>query len=287
MFHSSILARMAQVLFGTPAICTIHNEIECSDRKSSGRIREAVYRITDAACRRTTAVSERVKQRYIREHIVPSHRIEVIVNGVDVSRFRPCLQQRERIRSEQGWGNSFVWLAVGRLELAKDYPTLIHAFRRVHEVSPSTRLVIAGEGRCRREIEQLVAQFSLSDAVSLLGLRDDVPELMNACDAFVMGSAREGGPLVVLEAGAAGKPVVATIVGVVPEAVIHGTTGFLVPPGDARALADAMNEVRQLGPESIRQMGEDARLRVTERYSLDSVHQRYASLYEQVLAASS
>jgi len=287
MFHASILARVVQVLLGTPAIGTIHSEIECSVRKSSGRLREWVYRITDAACHRTTAVSERVKHRYIRENIVPSHRIEVIGNGVDVNRFRPCAEQRDRTRAALGWQNSFVWLAVGRLELAKDYPTLIHAFRNVRTQSPSARLAIAGEGRCRREIEQLVAQFSLSGAVSLLGLRDDVPELMNACDAFVMCSAWEGGPLVVLEAAAAGKPVVATIVGVAPEAVVHGRTGLLVPPRDSDALANAMNALMQTGPESLRRMGEDARCHVMERYSLESVHQRYANLYEQVLAVAS
>ena len=287
MFHASILARLAQVLLGTPAICTIHSEIECSHRKSSGRLRERIYRITDTACRRTTAVSERVKERYIRENIVPAHRIEVIGNGVDMNRFKPCAERRDRARAALDWRDSFVWLAVGRLELAKDYPTLIRAFRNVHVQSPSSRLVIAGEGRCREEIEQLVVQFSLSEVVSLLGLREDVPELMNACDAFVMSSAREGGPLVVLEAAAAGKPVVATKVGIAPEAVVHGRTGFLVPPRDAHSLAEAMNRLSRLDVESIRRMGEDARRHAAERYSLDSVHQRYARLYEQVLAVSS
>lgn len=287
MFHASILARMVQALLGTPAICTIHNEIECSDRKSSGRLREWVYRITDAACRRTTAVSERVKQRYVRENIVPSHRIEVIGNGVDVSRFRPCAEQRDRTRTALDWRDSFVWLAVGRLELQKDYPALIHAFRSVHVQSPSARLAIAGEGRRRREIEELVARFSLSGAVSLLGLREDVPELLNACDAFVMCSAREGGPLVVLEAAAVGKPVVATNVGVAPDAVVNGRTGLLVPPGDPDALAGAMKQLMQLAPEALHRMGESARRHVMERYSLDSVHERYADLYEQVLAIAS
>jgi glycosyltransferase involved in cell wall biosynthesis len=287
MFHASILSRMAQLFLGIPAVCTVHNEIECSHRRTSAPLREAIYRMTDAACRRTTAVSERVRQRYIREKIVPSHRIEMIANGVDIHQFRPCAEQRDRIRAALGWRNTFVWLAVGRLELAKDYPTLIRAFRNVHAQSPSTRLAIAGEGRCRREIEQLIAQFFLSDAVSLLGLRNDVPDLMNACDALVMCSAWEGGPLVVLEAAAVGKPVVATGVGVAPEAVVHGRTGLLVPPGDPDALAGAMKQLMQLAPEALHRMGESGRQHVMERYSLDSVHQRYANLYEQVLAVAS
>jgi glycosyltransferase involved in cell wall biosynthesis len=179
-----------------------------------------------------------------------------------------------------------VWLAAGRLELAKDYPNLIRSFRSVHAQHPSARLAIAGEGRCRKEIEQLIERFSLSGSVSLLGLRDDIPELMNACDAFVMSSAWEGAQLALLEASASERPVVATAVGVAPEAVIHGRTGLLVPPGDPDALAAAMNQLMQLDSESLRQMGERGRLHVASCYSLDSVHQRYANLYEQVLAAS-
>lgn len=285
MFHASILARVAQVLLRTPAVCTVHNEIECSARKSSGRLREWIYRLTDSACRRTTAVSERVKQRYIRENILAEHRIEVIANGVDMTRFQPCAVQRARVRAALGWGDSFVWLAAGRLELAKDYPTLIKAFREVHVNAPSARLVIAGEGRCRLQIEQLVQQLSLPGAVSLLGLREDVPELMNACDAFVMSSAWEGGPLVVLEAAAVGKPVVATRVGLTSEAIVDGETGLLVPPRDAGSLADAMTRLTELDSESVRRMGERARHHVVERFALESVHQRYANLYEQILAA--
>ncbi len=287
MFHASILARVAQMLLRTPAICTIHSEIECSDRKSSGWLRERIYRITDAACRRTTAVSERVKQRYIRENIVPAHRIEVIGNGVDMNRFQPCAEQRAETRAALGWNDSFVWLAVGRLELAKDYPTLIRAFEKVQGKSAATRLAIAGEGRCRAEIERMVEQYSLSSVVSLLGRRDDIPALMNACDAFVMCSAWEGGPLVVLEAAAVGKPVVATRVGLTPEAVIDGETGLLVPPRDADVLADAMIRLIELDSESVRRMGERARRHVIERFTLDTAHQSYASLYEQVLATSS
>lgn len=286
MFHASILARLARILTGIPVVCTIHSEIECSHRKTSARCREWIYRVTDAACSRTTAVSERIRQRYVRDRIVLPDRIEVIDNGVDPERFQPCPERRQRTRAALGWRDCFVWLAVGRLELAKDYPNLIEAFQKVRERHPSSKLAIAGDGRLRPQIEHLIQCNALRDAVSLLGSRTDVPDLMNACDALVMCSAWEGGPLVLLEAGATARPVVATEVGVAPQAVVPGETGLLVPPKDATALAQAMTRLMMMESEKLDQMGLDARRHITDRFSLGSAHGRYMKLYEEVLAVS-
>ena len=178
-------------------------------------------------------MSESVRQRYVDRKIVPTHRIEVIDNGVDAERFRPKAEQRRRTRASLDWHGSFVWLAVGRLAIAKDYPNLIDAFQEVHLEFPESRLAIAGEGSVRPQIEELIRHHELQSAVSLLGMRSDVPQLMNACDAFVMSSVWEGGPLVLLEAAACARPLVATNVGVAPQIVIPGNTGFLIPPPGA------------------------------------------------------
>jgi glycosyltransferase involved in cell wall biosynthesis len=248
-------------------------------------LREWLYRVTDFACTRTTTVSERIRERYVRDKIVPAHRIEVIGNGVNSNRFQPRPELRMRTRSELGWREDFVWLAIGRLELAKDYPNLIQAFKKVHEDSPSARLAIAGEGRMRAQIEQIVYNAGLQNAVSFLGLRDDVPILLNACDALVVASAWEGGPLVLLEAGAAERPVVSTRVGAAPEIVVPGRTGLLVSPNDSASLAKAMSELMELGPETLNTMGTQARRHVIDRYSLASIHDQYRQLYEQVLTS--
>ena len=287
MFHASILARIARFTTGIPAICTIHSEIECSHRKTSASLREWLYRVTDVAASRTTAVSERVRQRYVENKIVPAHRIEVIDNGVDVERFRPDAEQRSQTRESLLWGGSFVWLAAGRLAIAKDYPNLIQAFHRVHREFPHSRLAIAGEGPLRRLLEELIARHGLESAVSLLGLREDVPQLMNACDAFVMSSAWEGGPLVLLEAAACARPMVATKVGVAPQIVIPGKTGFLVSPRNPTELLDAMKQLMEMTPEQRAQTGAMARLQVVDRFALESVCRRYQTLYEGMLAVSS
>ncbi len=286
MFHASILARIARFTADVPVVCTIHSEIECSHRKTSAGLREWLYRVTDGAASRTTAVSERVRQRYVENRIVPAHRIEVIDNGVDVERFRPDAEQRSQTRESLLWGGSFVWLAAGRLAVAKDYPNLIEAFHQVHRQYPNSRLAIAGEGPLRPPLEEVIARHGLESAVSLLGLRADVPQLMNACDAFVMSSAWEGGPLVLLEAAACARPVVATKVGVAPEIVIPGKTGFLVAPRNAAELSNAMIRLMKMTPEQREQTGAMARLQVVERFALTSVYRRYQNLYEGMLAAS-
>ena len=285
MFHASILGRVTRVLTGKPVVCTIHSEFESSHRTTSARFREWLYRITDFACARTIAVSERIRERYVREKIVPPHRIVVIDNGVNPEQFRPCVKQRERTRAEFGWREHFVWLAIGRLELAKDYPNLIQAFKKVHEESPSARLAIAGEGRMRAQTQQIVQNAGLQNAVSFLGLRDDVPNLLNACDALVMASAWEGGPLVLLEAGAAERPVVSTWVGAAPEIVVPGRTGLLVSPNDSASLAKAMSELMKLEPEILDTMGTQARRHVIDRFSIAAMHDRYRKLYEQILSS--
>ena len=139
----------------------------------------------------------------------------------------------------------------------------------------------------RAQIEHMVQNAGLQNAVSLLGLRDDVPDLLNACDALVLASAWEGGPLVLLEAGAAERPVVSTRVGAAPEIVLPGRTGLLVDPNEPASLARVMAELMELGPETLNTMGEQARRHVLNRFSLDFMHDRYRKLYEQVLTSPS
>ena len=283
MYHASILARLASLLLRIPAICTVHSEVECSHKNTSGRFRELIYRVTDAAATCTTAVSERVCRRYVENRIVPANRIRVINNGVDLERFRPNTEARDRARASLLWQNNFVWLAVGRLELAKDYPSLMEAFRDVYRRFPSASLAIVGEGQLRSTVDQLIDRYELNSAVRLLGARSDVAELMNACDAFVMPSAWEGGPLVLLEAAACGRPMIATRVGVAPEVVVSGENGFLVASGTPAELADGMMRLMELGPNRLDEMGRLSRQKVAAQFSLRAMHDRYVRLYDEIL----
>jgi glycosyltransferase involved in cell wall biosynthesis len=160
----------------------------------------------------------------------------------------------------------------------KDYATMLEAMAR----QPEGVLLVAGEGPLKAELQS--QSESLGTRVRFLGLREDVPDLMNACDGFVMSSIVEGLPMVLIEAALAGLPTVATDAGGVREVIREGQTGWVVPPGDATALAEAMQRLTSL-PVAVRhQMGESARRDAEERFHLSEVASRWERLYLDCLS---
>ncbi len=133
-------------------------------------------------------------------------------------------------------------------------------------------------------MEKLAKDLHVSARTKFLGIRRDIPELMNAADAYVMSSAWEGMPMVLLEAHASGLPVVATDVGGNREVVIDGVTGFLVPPKDPEALAQAMLRLIELPEEKRQRMREAARQHILANFSLDRVVDQWEALYRELSA---
>ena len=169
-------------------------------------------------------------------------------------------------------------VSVGRLKEPKTFELLVEALGRV---GVPYRAAIAGDGPDRPAVEAAVARTGAR--VELLGTHGEVPRLLAGADAFVLSSASEGMPISVLEAMAAGLPVVASAVGGVPELVVDGETGLLVPPGDADALADALERV--LGDAELRRrMGEAARRRAEEEFDLARFRDAHVALYGRLLA---
>lgn len=166
---------------------------------------------------------------------------------------------------------------VARLAEQKGQRTLLEAAPLVLARRPDVRFAIAGEGELRAELEALAAP--LGDRAVLLGARDDVPDLLASFAVFAFPSRFEGLCLAVIEAQAAGVPVVATRVGGIRETVVEGETGWLVPPGDARALADRILWVLD-HPEQARAVVAEAASRARERYSEQAMVERTLALYD-------
>ena len=227
--------------------------------------REWLYRVTDRLADATVCVCEAGAERYAAIRAASRKRLRVIPNCVDTTRFRPGAARRP--------SDEFTWLAVGRLMWKKDYPTLIEAMARQQQGV----LLIAGAGEQEAELRALAARLNAN--VRFLGAREDIPELMHACDAFALSSAIEGLPVVLLEAAASGLPCVATDVGGVREAVLHERTGYVVPPGDPAAFAAAMSRLANL--ETCREMGRAAREHAVERFDVDVVAAQWEELYRQ------
>jgi glycosyltransferase involved in cell wall biosynthesis len=281
MVHANLLARIVRPLAPFPVlVCTAHNIDE------GGRLREVLYRLTDPFCDLTTQVSQAGLERYVHVGAVPRHKICYIPNGVDTERFKPNLEDRLKVRKELGV-EGFVWLAVGRFDPPKDYPNMLQAFARVVHKHLNTMLLIAGDGPLRKTMENMTRELGVEKHVKFLGIRRDIPQLMNAADAYVMSSEWEGMPMVLLEASACRLPIVATNVGGNAEIVLDGQTGFLVPPKSPEALSQAMLRMMDL-PEEVREkMGEQARKHIESNFSLDRIVDCWEALYYELLNRSS
>ena len=186
MVHANLLARLVRLLARFPIlVCSARNVRE------GNRLRELLYRLTDPLCDLTTQVCQAGLERYVRIGAVPRHKIRYIPNGVDTAHFKPDPETRVALRRELGLENLFVWLAVGRFDPQKDYPNLVRAFAQVVAEKPNTVLLIAGDGPLRPSVEELVRELKLERNIRFLGIRRDIPQLMNAADAYAMSSAWE------------------------------------------------------------------------------------------------
>ncbi len=279
MVHANLMARALRLVVRIPAVVsTIHNVYE------GGRLRMAAYRLTNGLVDHMTIVSEAAADRFVGEGIVPKELLTVVANGVDTDLFRNVpAGTRASLRAALDLDRGFVWLAVGRFEVAKDYPNMLRAFARVRERNPRALLLLVGRGSLQAETESLAHELGLSGGVRFLGVRGDIPEIMSAADGYVMSSAWEGMPMVLLEAAAAGLPIVATTVGGNHEVVLDEVSGFLVPPRNPEALGLAMLRLMGLPGAQRGAMGERGREHIRTRYGLGQVAERWEALYREVL----
>jgi glycosyltransferase involved in cell wall biosynthesis len=239
--HGSTAARLA----GVPHVATLHNLRPSRERP----VALAKWAVEVAALRANAgaviAVAEEVGRAYSEPWGVDSRKITVIPNAVDLERFRVNERLAERTRTELLAGASGpLVVAVGRVGALKGFDVLARAAGRLRNTHPELRVVIAGrDATDAGVVRQAIAGCGVGDIVRLVGQRADIPQLLAAADAFALPSIWEGGPIALLEAMAAGVPVVASSIGGIPEVVADGVNGRLVPAGDDEALARALGEV--------------------------------------------
>ncbi|MGA3031400.1 MAG: glycosyltransferase [Candidatus Limnocylindrales bacterium] len=274
MVHANLLARLSRLVVKTPVvISTIHSQDE------GAQWRYVAYRLTDRLSDLTTTVSQVAMAEAIRRGAVRPDSILLVPNGIGTSAYVRDASIRERIRASLGLGDRFTWLAVGRLVEAKGYLDMLAAFRQVREHHPDAVLMIAGNGPLEELIRTTARQAGIEHGVTLLGLRQDVPALMQAADAFVMSSKWEGLPMVLLEAGASSLPIVATDVGGGRDAILDGVSGHLTPAGDPVALAQAMCHVMELRVRDREAMGAAGRGHICRTFDIEVVVDMWEALY--------
>jgi glycosyltransferase involved in cell wall biosynthesis len=264
-------------VFGLPAAAWARVPLRIGSRRdlNPGRTgaQSLLQRLAYAAAHRVVANSRAAADRLIAER-VPARRVSVIANGVDPARFPPRTPRDGSLRRV---------ITVANLRAEKAHEVLIEAAALLAPTHPDVEYLIVGDGARRDELQRLIQARGLERQVLLLGHREDVPALLAEADLYVLPSRTEAFPNGIIEAMAAGLPVVACGVGGMLELVEPGRTGALVPPDDAAALAEAVRGMLA-SPERARAMGAAGRHDVEARFSFDRMVAEFEQLYLSALA---
>jgi glycosyltransferase involved in cell wall biosynthesis/peptidoglycan/xylan/chitin deacetylase (PgdA/CDA1 family) len=261
-------AAAAALLAGTPlSVCTIHGTNTLALRPSERALFAGSCSLTD----RIVLVCRQVQEEFCRRFPALATRASAIPNGIEVGELLAIAP-----RPSSG---EFVFGSIGRLVPVKDYHSLLVAFAQLRRQIPRCRLEVLGSGELQAELERFAANLALGDAVIFRGWSADIAGFLSRMDAFVLSSRSEGLPMSVLEAMAAGLPVVATAVGGVPELIETARCGWLARPGDPHDLAQKM----LLAMTNRNGQGSRGRQAVREWYSAESMARRYSALFERCL----
>jgi L-malate glycosyltransferase len=216
-----------------------------------------------------------------RERISPE-KMKVIYNGIDVADYPADEETRAAAKSQLGMDLQTRTIGImANMRPVKGIDVFLHAAALVKKQCAKVKFIIAGEGTEKENLKVMAGELGLGNDAVFLGPRDDVPRLLPALDIGVLSSHFESFSNSIIEYGAAALPSVCTDVGGAREVIIDGETGYLVPAGDAEALADRI--VRLLNNPSSRKMGTLARQRVRNLFSINATASQYQELYLQTL----
>lgn len=273
-FYGSIAARLSGV---SPKVVFTEHGRHYPDVVSSKR-RWANRLVFDRLADDVNAVCEFSARSLSERDGFRAGRIHVIENGIDIGRYQAGRNQAD-LKASLGLDPSRRYVAcIARFHPVKDHRTLIRAFSDVARVIDDVDLLLVGDGQLRGELEAQVAALQLTGRVRFLGVRDDVPEILQASDVFTLTSVSEAASITLLEAMAAARPVVVTAVGGNPEIVRQDQDGLLAPRGDAPAIATALTNILKDRALAAR-LGASGAARVRQTYQLEQTIERYHQLY--------
>jgi glycosyltransferase involved in cell wall biosynthesis len=280
LIHGDLYGTLAARLTRVPyVISTKHNDDAFRQRGFYAWLDRTAAHCQD----RIITISHHLKRFHVDVEGLPADRIVTIHYGLDPSAFLQGVGEDVDVRAELDVPTDTPLAGVvGRLTEQKGHAYLLEAFAAVVQEFPSARLLVVGDGKLRPALERQVAHLGLCGSVTFTGRRENVPHIMLALDVLVMPSLWEGFGLVLLEAMAAGKPLVASRVSAIPEIVVDGETGFLVPPGDSHSLAQTLLKVLR-DPELGRRMGRKGRARLEREFSVEKMVRATERIYDTLI----
>lgn len=282
---AGVLGRLAAWWAGVPLVLhTPHGHVFYGH---FGVVRSWLFlRIERWLARRTTALialTEAERQDHLERGVGRADRVAVIPSGIDLARFR---RARDRGKVTPVWfdcpADAFVVGSVGWLTAVKGHRFLVEAVARLKPECPRLHLVIVGSGEQREALARLAEEIGVADTVHLVGHREDIAQCLAGFDCFVFPSSNEGMGRALVEAMAAGLPVIASRVGGIPALIDDGINGLLVPPSDARALANALHRIVH-DPAGARALGTRAARSIDDRYGIGAMVRKIEALYRDTV----
>ena len=290
---AGFLGRLAARLCGVPHIVHTIHELPQNAAHSPRQIKFYQYLEKFAArflCDHLITVSQPNYEQITRLDIAPPEKLTLIREGLDHSKYEPYhrhsapgQRSTSEIRAEFAVPDGAPLIcSVGRLEEAKGHGDLLRAFRQVSAVLPQARLVIVGGGILQKRLQNELETLGLQGKAVLAGWRDDMLDILAACDLYVLASHYEGLGIATMEAMALERPVVCTGVGGVTDVVADGVTGHLAPAHNPQAFADKMLDLLQ-NPDKARQFARAGYRRVQEQFHDEAANQATLALYREIM----
>ncbi|MEP7141324.1 MAG: glycosyltransferase [Ferruginibacter sp.] len=278
MLHANIFSRIAAI--GSKKKFAIINTVHDNSTRKRYFL-NFLFRITNWKVNLVTAISQEACVNHKNKTKIPGDKIIYVTNFVNDRLFKQDKNTAAEYREKLMLQEKFVWIAVGRFFPQKDYDNLLTAFKLFSSKYPQAVLLIVGNGPMEKEVKNMILQKGLSNSVKTLGVRNDVPQLLNTADAYVMSSAWEGQPIALIEAASTNLPIVATDVGGNNTIVFDGMNGYLVPPKNAPALFSAMEKIVNMSKTDLNKMGENSRTYVEDNFSVEVLGRKWLEIYKE------
>lgn len=281
LFRADLYGALAARLSGgIPAVATRHND----DRFFLNPLVALVHHLVSTQQVHIIAISDHIARFTISCGVDQATKVRRIYHGLEPPAFDQEVQRQAVRESLNVPEDCYLLASVGRLTDQKGHRFLISAMPAICASIPHAYLLLAGAGELELGLRALAKELGVADRVIFAGVRRDIPELLRASDLFVLPSIWEGFGIVMLEAMAARRPIVASRVSTIPEVVVDEQTGILIPPGDVDALVAAVTRLER-ERELAQRMGDEGRRRLETTFSLEKMVADTESLYENVLAA--